>query len=135
MSLLCWLANGTQNGNSNPSKTINTVVTTMMIVMLVLAIYLAIRDMSFLPSVTTKMAILALAILYPDLYILLHWISTSTTNVPFLSGAPMTPLSYGPSASSSPFDLSLVADGSSSPEATLQSSMAEPLSSMSSDMP
>jgi hypothetical protein len=92
MSLLCWIATATQYDRSNTSHVINTVSTVVMLLALLLAIYLAIRDLGFLQNTSTKIAVLALAIIYPDLYILLHWISTASAGVGFLSGSPVTPL-------------------------------------------
>lgn len=92
MSLLCWIATATQYDRSNTSHVINTVTTVVMLLALLLAIYLAIRDLGFLQNTSTKIAVLALAIIYPDLYILLHWISTASAGVGFLSGSPVTPL-------------------------------------------
>jgi hypothetical protein len=96
MSFLCWLATATQYDRSNTSRVVNMATTVLMIAALLLAIYLAIRDLNFLPSTSTKIAVLALAAIYPDLYILLHWISTSSAGVGFLSGSPVTPLSATP---------------------------------------
>lgn len=100
MSLLCWLANATQYDRSNTSRFVNMATTALMIGALLLAIYLAIHDLGFLQSTSTKVAVLALAAIYPDLYILLHWISTSSAGVGFLSGSPVTPLSATPYSTS-----------------------------------
>jgi hypothetical protein len=93
--LLCWINGWTQHDRTNGSKTVNALTTIAMIALLALAIYLAIRDLNFLQHTSTKVFILLLAILYPDLYVLLHGISTSSVGLGFFSGAPVTPLSGG----------------------------------------
>ena len=140
MSILCWLASSTQHDRSNSSKVVNALVTTLMIVMLIVAIYLAVRDMGYLQNSSTKFAILALALFYPDLYILLHWISTSSSGVGFFSGAPVTPLPQSSPASYTPFSAgSLASFPESSSSATPlpampNSSAMTPSTAMSSDL-
>ncbi len=66
-----------------------TIAVIVYFVLFVLAIYLAIRDMQFLPRTSTKIWVFLLAFFLPELYVLLHGISSSAQGVGFFSGAPL----------------------------------------------
>ena len=53
------------------------------------AIFLAIKDMSFLERTSTKVWIFLLSIFVPELFVLLHGISTSSMGVNFFTGSPI----------------------------------------------
>lgn len=75
--------------SSHMTKITATVILIIYFVLLIMAIYLAVRDMQFLPRTSTKMWVLALSIIFPDLYVLLHGVSSSSQGVPFFAGSPM----------------------------------------------
>ncbi len=70
-------------------KTVATILGVIYFILFVLAIYLAIRDMQFLPHTSTKIWVFLLAFFLPDLYVLLHGISSSAPGVGFFAGSPM----------------------------------------------
>ena len=70
-------------------KTAATIIAVIYFVLFVLALYLAIRDMQFLPHTSTKVWVFLLAFFLPDLYVLLHGISSSAQGVGFFAGSPM----------------------------------------------
>jgi hypothetical protein len=92
------------NDKNATAKTIATIIAIVYFVLIILAIYLAIRDMQYLPHMSTKIWVFALAFFLPELYVLLHGISSSAQGVNFFSGAPipssMMPSSPGESAMS-----------------------------------
>ena len=70
-------------------KTVASIIGLVYVVFFVLAIYLAIRDMQFLQSTSTKVWVIILAICMPELYCILHGISSSAQGVSFFAGSPM----------------------------------------------
>jgi hypothetical protein len=59
------------------------------VLLFVLAIFLAIKDINLLSHTTTKLFVLALAVLIPELYVILHGISSSSMGVSFFTGSPI----------------------------------------------
>lgn len=53
------------------------------------AIFLAVRDMSMLTHTTTKVWLFLLAVTVPELYVILHGISSSSMGIGFFSGSPV----------------------------------------------
>ena len=53
------------------------------------AIFLAIKDMSFLERTSTKVWVFLLSIFFPELFVILHGISTSSMGVSFFTGSPI----------------------------------------------
>jgi hypothetical protein len=75
--------------SSQGAKTAATILAGVYFVLFVLAMYLAVRDMEFLPHTSTKIWVLVLAFFLPDLYVILHGISSSAQGVSFFAGSPM----------------------------------------------
>jgi len=57
--------------------------------LLALAVFLAVKDMGLLQHTSTKIWVLLLAVTFPELYIILHGISTSSMGVSFFTGSPV----------------------------------------------
>lgn len=66
-----------------------TVVRVIYALVFLLAVFLAIKDMNLLTSFSTKIWVLLLAVLMPELYIILHGISSSSMGVSFFTGSPI----------------------------------------------
>jgi len=85
MSLLSfWLAS-----QEEKKKSTRMIIQIIFFVLLALAIFLAVKDLGLLTNSTTKVGVILLAAFFPDLYILLHLISTSSMGVGFFSGSPV----------------------------------------------
>ena len=83
-------ANVANDGQQNPGMT--TMVVSVMgvyFVLCVLAIYLAIRDMQFLPNLSSKVWVLIFALMCPEIYTILHGLSSSAQGIGFFAGSPM----------------------------------------------
>lgn len=89
MTFPVLLVVNTNDKSSQGVKTASGIVTVVYFILFVLAIYLAARDMQFLPNTSTKVWVLLLAFFLPDLYVLLHGISSSAQGAGFFSGSPM----------------------------------------------
>jgi hypothetical protein len=85
MSLLSiWLASTEQK-----DKGVRRTVQIIFWVLLAVAVFLAVKDMGLLQHTSTKIWVLLLAITFPELYIILHGISTSSMGVSFFTGSPV----------------------------------------------
>lgn len=85
MSLLCmWLAS-----QEEKNKSTRMIIQVIFYVLLALAVFLAVKDMGLLSHTSTKIFVLLLAIIFPELYIILHGISTSSMGVNFFTGSPI----------------------------------------------
>jgi hypothetical protein len=85
MSILSvWLAS-----QEEKNKGMRMMITVLWFLVLALAIYLAIKDMNLLTHTSTKIWVFALAIAFPELFIVLTGISTSSMGVSFFSGSPV----------------------------------------------
>jgi len=85
MSLFAvWLAS-TEEKNKMLKKTIQI----LYYILTALAIFLAIKDMSFLERTSTKVWVFLLSIFFPELFVILHGISTSSMGVNFFTGSPI----------------------------------------------
>lgn len=91
--------NTTADKDSQASKAMTNIVVALIFLLYVVAIYLAVRDMKYLPQTSTKIWILLLALLFPDLYCIFHGLSSSSQGVAFFAGTPITSLSGGGGAS------------------------------------
>lgn len=89
MALPMLFVCSTNDKSGQGMKTVASVIGLVYIVLFVLAIYLAIRDMQFLQRTSTKIWVLLLSILVPELYVVLHGISSSAQGVSFFAGSPM----------------------------------------------
>ena len=89
MALPMLFVCSTNDKSGQGMKTVASVIGLVYIVLFVLAIYLAIRDMQFLQHTSTKVWVLLLALLVPELYVVLHGISSSAQGVSFFAGSPM----------------------------------------------
>lgn len=61
----------------------------LQLVIIGLAIFLAVKDIGMVPHTSTKIWVIALAVLMPELFVILHGISTSSLGVNFFSGSPI----------------------------------------------
>lgn len=85
MSLIAvWLASVEEK-----NKTLKKTIEILYYIMTALAIFLAIKDMSFLERGSTKLWMFLLCIFFPELFIILHGISTSSMGVSFFGGSPI----------------------------------------------
>lgn len=85
MSILSvWLAS-----QEEKNKGMRMMITVLWFLVLALAIYLAIKDMNLLTHTSTKIWVFALAIAFPELFIVLTGISTTSMGVGFFSGSPV----------------------------------------------
>ena len=89
MALPMLFVCNTNDKSGQGMKTVASIIGLVYIMLFVLAIYLAIRDMQFLQRTSTKIWVLLLAILVPELYVVLHGISSSAQGVSFFAGSPM----------------------------------------------
>ena len=83
MSWLCGI------GDKHETSAWTMFLNVIYLVLLGLAIFLAIKDMGMVPHTATKIWVLALALFVPELFIILHGISTSSMSVNFFSGSPI----------------------------------------------
>ena len=85
MSILSvWLAS-----QEEKNKGTRMMITVLWFLFLALAIYLAIKDMNLLTHTSTKIWIFGLAVIFPELFVVLHGVSTSSMGVGFFSGSPV----------------------------------------------
>ena len=85
MSLLCiWLAS-----QEEKNKSTRMIIQVIFWVLLALAVFLAVKDMGLLSQTSTKVWVFLLAISFPELYLVLHGISTSSMGVNFFTGSPI----------------------------------------------
>jgi hypothetical protein len=85
MSLIAvWLAS-TEEKNKMVKKSIQI----LYYILTAVAIFLAIKDMSFLERTSTKVWVFLLSIFFPELFVILHGISTSSMGVNFFTGSPI----------------------------------------------
>jgi hypothetical protein len=71
------------------SKTFKSVVMVLQFAIFVLAVFLAVKDLNLLSHMSTKIWVFLLAALMPELYVVLHGISSSSMGVGFFSGSPI----------------------------------------------
>lgn len=85
MSLLSvWLAS-----QEEKNKKTRMIIQIIFWVLLALAVFLAVKDMGLLSHTSTKVWVLLLAVTFPELYIILHGVSTSSMGVNFFTGSPV----------------------------------------------
>ena len=90
MSLLPWICSITSSNDANNSaKSFNTVVSFLYFAIFALAIFLAIRDSGTLPGTTPKIWLFLFAIFSPELYVIIHGLSSSSMGIPFFSETPV----------------------------------------------
>jgi hypothetical protein len=105
MTTAAALIGASGDKDNQMAKTVSSTVTILYIILFVLAIYLAIRDMKFLPNTSSKIWLLLLAVLLPELTVILHGLSSSSQGIGFFDGSPL-PGSGGMSPSAMPQSLS-----------------------------
>jgi hypothetical protein len=74
------------NKQSQVARTTATISTFIMFLLLAVAVYLAVKDMKYLPKTSTKIWVLLLSILAPEVYVILHGISSSSQGISFFEG-------------------------------------------------
>lgn len=119
MSLLTYLvttsAPAAERNDAGMSKLINNLASFVYIVILGLAVFLAVRDMGSLHSTGPKVWLFCLAIFAPELYVILHGLSSSSMGMPFFSDAMVdvpASLAHGSVASVTPSDAAESLSGS-----------------------
>jgi hypothetical protein len=83
--MLAYLASATSSDRSNSARAINAIVNILYIALTILAIFLAIRDMSTLPGTASKVWLFLLALCMPELYVIVHGLSTSSMGQSFFA--------------------------------------------------
>ena len=78
MSLLLFLS-----GNNEKNHLKNAVVTFLYVAILALAVFLAIMDLGAIDGTKAKVWLFLLAIFCPELYVIMHGISSSSLGLPF----------------------------------------------------
>jgi len=71
------------------NQTFKNFVMAMQFAVFALAIFLAVKDLNLLSHMSTKVWVFLLAALMPELYVILHGISSSSMGVGFFSGSPV----------------------------------------------
>jgi len=85
MSLLSiWLAS-----QEEKNKGTRMIIQVIFGVLIALAVFLAVKDMGLLSHTSTKVWVLILAVTMPEIYIILHGVSTSSMGVNFFTGSPV----------------------------------------------
>lgn len=71
------------------SKGVKYLIMGVYVAVLALAIFVAFKDIGMVPRTGTKIGIMLLALLFPELFLILTLISTSSMGVGFFSGTPI----------------------------------------------
>lgn len=87
--MLAWVSSITCNDRNNSAQTLNTIVSIIYFGVLVLSIFLAIRDMNSLDTTASKVWLFIFAIFAPELYVIIHGLSSSSLGMPFFSESPV----------------------------------------------
>ena len=91
MSLLAFLVAtsgpSADKNESGLSKLVNSTASLAYVLLLALAVFLAVRDMSALHTPAPKIWLICLAVFAPELYVILHGLSSSSMGMPFFSDA------------------------------------------------
>ena len=85
MTLMSYLASLTSTERNNTTVALNGALSILFLIVLVLAVYLAIRDMGALPGTAPKMWLFIFALFMPELYVILHGLSSSSLGLNFFS--------------------------------------------------
>jgi hypothetical protein len=143
MSMLAWISSITCNDKNNTAKTLNTLVSITYFAVFVLAIFLAIRDMNSLDNTASKVWLFLFAIFAPELYVIIHGLSSSSMGVSFFAETPVevafasrgaTPLSSAFPTPSTDAHASNLADRIKTAGVKLHSQAADALSSLGSTL-
>ena len=107
MTLLDFVKSSTVNDRNH--KMLDASVSIFYVVLTVVALFLAIRDMGALSGTTSKLWLFCLAVFIPELYVILHGLSSASMGVGFFSDAMIDLQSLTPSthagSSLSPHDV------------------------------
>ena len=102
MSLIPTTLSATSSDRNNSVKAVNALLIVLYLGCLTLSIFLAIRDMGALHNTASKVWLFLLAALMPELYVLIHGLSTSTLGLGFFSETmPNTPVLSSPTSAGS----------------------------------
>ena len=86
MSLLPYLSSVTcTDRDNNTAKVINAITTIVYFGLFALAIFLAIKDMNSLEHAASKIWLFIFALFAPELYVIIHGLSSSSLGLPFFS--------------------------------------------------
>ena len=102
MTLLSFMHSVTSTDKQKSTAATNTTVSVCYLIVLALALYLAFRDMGALPGTGPKVWLFLLAAAFPDLYVILHGLSSSSMGVGFFSDAMVDMHSMTPTHGASP---------------------------------
>ena len=91
MATVAWLMHRLSKMDHDPERRqlYRHVLVAAHVVSLALAVFLAVREFETLPSLSAKAALLTIAVLYPDLFVLVQWVTTSMQGVSLLSNTPL----------------------------------------------
>jgi hypothetical protein len=89
MSLLAYISSVTSNDRNNGARTLNGLAQLTFIAAFALAIFLAIRDMSSLEGTAPKVWLFLFAVFCPELYVIVHGLSSATLGRPFFADSPV----------------------------------------------
>lgn len=89
MSLLAYVASVTSNDRNNGSRALNGLASLVFIVAFALAIFLAIKDMNTLEGTAPKVWLFVFAVFCPELYVIVHGLSSSSLGRPFFTESPV----------------------------------------------
>ena len=80
---------GDRDERNKANQCVGTAVVAAVLAVLGLSLFLAVRDMSLLSNTTTKVWVFLMALFMPELYVVLHGISSSSAGLGFFEGAPV----------------------------------------------
>lgn len=103
--MLALLFASTQSEKTAQSKTTSIVIVIIYLVLVALAVFLALKDMGQMHSTSAKVWLMLLAVGFPDLFVILHGLSTSSHGLSFFAADPISPLSPMTPMSMSPMPL------------------------------
>lgn len=86
MTTLTWLG---LNSDKRQATAWGMLINVIQLVLLGLALYVAIKDIGLIEHTATKIWVIVLAALVPELFLCLHGLSTSASGISFFGGAPI----------------------------------------------
>ena len=117
MSLLPLVMHATSTRRNNVEKTANTIIMVLFLCILAISVFLALRDMSALQGTAPKMWLLIFAVLVPEVYVVIHGLSSSSLGMGFFSETLVDIPAFGDGLGLSHSKI----DGASAPDSFVQS--------------
>lgn len=87
LALLLCATSRESEGRSAVGHTVSILAVVATLALLGLSLYLAIKDVDNLPNLSTKLWVFLLAFCLPELYVILHGISTASMDIGFFESA------------------------------------------------